>query len=367
MSRVVQLAATSQPDFGSIKMDRALKQRLVGASVLIALAVIVLPMLLGGRPDPGQQTTEKIELPARPDGTAFETRRFPLVEEVAQDPAATEGTVQTLPEPPAADEPAPDHPAADDPAADIPADTLPGSQQADPIGVAGSPEESETAAANVSQQESPDAEGLPPITSVEAPVTDMADLPVEQVPGQSTEPAASGTTARTTGRYAFQVASLGSGANANLLWSKLEAKGFDVISDKIESEVGRLVRVRVGPFNTEEEAAAAVKKIQEQVVGVNPRMVDLDPNAAQSLNPSDPLVRWVVQLGSFGDASNADDLVKQVREQGLSAYSEKVSSSSGATINRVRVGPFLQREEATSAQQSLKSSVGINGVVMSAE
>ena len=29
-------------------MDKALKQRLVGASVLIALAVIVLPMLLGG-------------------------------------------------------------------------------------------------------------------------------------------------------------------------------------------------------------------------------------------------------------------------------------------------------------------------------
>ena len=34
-------------------MDIALKQRLVGASVLIALAIVVLPMLLGGRPEDG--------------------------------------------------------------------------------------------------------------------------------------------------------------------------------------------------------------------------------------------------------------------------------------------------------------------------
>ena len=46
-------------------MDIALKQRLVGASVLIALAVIVLPMLLGG-PQPAELD--------------FETRRYPIGE-----------------------------------------------------------------------------------------------------------------------------------------------------------------------------------------------------------------------------------------------------------------------------------------------
>jgi cell division septation protein DedD len=75
----------------------------------------------------------------------------------------------------------------------------------------------------------------------------------------------------------------------------------------------------------------------------------------------------VVQLGSFGESSNAENLVKQVREQGLSAYSELVTSSSGSAINRVRVGPFLQREDAAKAQQSLKSSLNVSGVVMSAD
>ena len=62
-------------------MDKALKQRMVGASVLIALAVIVLPMLLGGRPEGETQQTRKIELPAQPPDLRFETRRYPIGEQ----------------------------------------------------------------------------------------------------------------------------------------------------------------------------------------------------------------------------------------------------------------------------------------------
>lgn len=288
-------------------MDKALKQRLIGALVLIALAVIILPMLLGGRPESSQQQTEQIELPARPDGVAFETRRFPLADE------GTTPQQQT--------------------------DTVHAAEQPDP------------AAAN---QQSPKLAN--------------SELAKQSVGEQVKDAQASPLSENPAGRFAVQVASLGSEANAKKLQADLEANGFDVISDKIESDVGRLNRVRVGPFDSEAEAATAVKKIQSQIEGMSPRMVDLDPTVStQDTNPSDPLVRWVVQLGSFTENSNAENLVKQVRGQGLSAYSEKVTSSSGTSINRVRVGPFLQREDATKAQQSLKSSLSINGVVMSAD
>lgn len=338
-------------------MDKALKQRLVGASVLIAMAVVVLPMLLGGRPEPGQQTSEQIELPARPDGTAFETRRFPLVEEVATNPTASTTAEPAMP----------DAPVTGDIPVDSPAGNGLATQQTNPDELAATSSAAESAGQAIAQEENPATEGLPPVTSVEVAVSEKVDVPVEVESGDAIKPAAESAPTSSSGRYAVQVASLASEANARRLRTELEAKGFNVISDTIESDVGRLSRVRVGPFDTEADAAAAVKKIQGQVDGVNPRMVDLDPAAAQSLNPSDPLVRWVVQLGSFGESSNAENLVKQVRAQGLSAFSERVSSSSGAAINRVRVGPFLQRDEATSAQQSLKSSLGINGVVMSAD
>ena len=59
-------------------MDKALKQRLVGASVLIILAVIVLPMLLSGRSDRLKHESNQIELPPKPDELSIETRRFPV-------------------------------------------------------------------------------------------------------------------------------------------------------------------------------------------------------------------------------------------------------------------------------------------------
>jgi cell division septation protein DedD len=334
-------------------MDRALKQRLVGASVLIALAVIVLPMLLGGRPEPGQQTSEQIELPARPDGVEFETRRFPLGEEPAVPPARD-----------SASEPLG---AVDDDAES----TRPAAEVAGPAEQPASMTESAAAAAQEDVEEEPTAgtidqeQGLPPVTAVEIPVSEKVDLPVEDKQSETRPTAAK--PAASTGRYAVQVASLGSEANARKLQSQLEAKGYAVIRDRIESDVGQLNRIRVGPYASETEATAAARKIQGQIDGVTPRTVDLDPGAAQTLNPSDPLVRWVVQLGSFGESSNAENLVKQVRAQGLSAYSERVTSSSGSVINRVRVGPFLQREDASSAQSKLNSSLGINGVVMSAD
>ena len=43
-------------------MDIALKQRLVGASVLIAFAVVVLPMLFGGRQDSDSPGAARIEI-----------------------------------------------------------------------------------------------------------------------------------------------------------------------------------------------------------------------------------------------------------------------------------------------------------------
>jgi DedD protein len=333
-------------------MDKALKQRLVGASVLIALAVIVLPMLLGGPADTGQAPSQQIELPATPEGVNFETRRFPLADEAAGPAART---------PPVEQEEVAVEATVESP------ETMPAEE----------PGDAPTAAVDEAGSElaSEDVEGLPPVTSVELQPDEKVDLPVavaqvEASPEPIAEPPSSTTTSQESkaGRYAVQVASLSSEANARKLQADLEGRGYAVIADRIESDVGRLHRVRVGPFNSEPEATAAAKKIQSQIEGVSPRTVDLDPAASsQVVSPSDPLVRWVVQLGSFSETTNAENLVKQVRSQGLSAYSELVTSSSGAAINRVRVGPFLQREDASNAQQSLKSSLGVNGVVMSAE
>src|SRR5690348_11277685 len=77
-------------------MDSALKQRLIGAAVLIALAVIFVPMFLGNAPPQPQNTTLNLDIPKPPDRD-FQTRTLPVTgtESVAT-PAANPDKVVTV-------------------------------------------------------------------------------------------------------------------------------------------------------------------------------------------------------------------------------------------------------------------------------
>jgi DedD protein len=164
-----------------------------------------------------------------------------------------------------------------------------------------------------------------------------------------------------------QVGSFGSVANADHLSEALRSHGHSVLTDTVQSDTGTLHRVRIGPYASEAEANEAAARVSSQVREVKPRVVDLQPEAAtQVTSPSDPLVRWVVQVGSFSAAGNADALVERLRAEGLSAYREAVSSS-GSTLYRVRVGPFLERDEAIRVDGLVGERLSLDGVVMSAD
>lgn len=321
-------------------MDIALKQRLVGASVLIALAVVVLPMLLGGRPDNSIAESQKIEVSPQPSDIEFETRRYPIGESppaVKTEPEAAEPL--TLPTP--------------DPVETVPPEF---SGESRP-GIAETVELTDQGAPEVF-----DPQSEPVVTAPEVEPEPEAETETKPPPPAREVPATSAT-----GRYVVQVASFGSVDNARRLSTRLQGLGYNVMSDSIKSEVGTLNRVRVGPFASEAEAEKAVASLQEQVEGTKPRVMDLQPGMTERVTqPSDPLVRWVVQVGSFSSPANADSLVARLRLEGLSAYKEQVNSS-GSTIYRVRVGPYLERNEAINADQKINEKLSIDGVVMSAD
>lgn len=93
-------------------MERRLKERLIGASVLVMLAVILIPMIL----DDTSRTETRItqtNIPARPDD-GFTSKIVPLPEPGEREP----GSPHITPAPPAVEEPAAPAPA---PAAQAPA------------------------------------------------------------------------------------------------------------------------------------------------------------------------------------------------------------------------------------------------------
>ncbi|MCB1734905.1 MAG: SPOR domain-containing protein [Gammaproteobacteria bacterium] len=67
-------------------MDPQLKQRLVGAAVLLSLAVIFLPLILSGPPPSATQVVRK-EIPPEPN-TEFESRVMPLTPPRLNQPVA---------------------------------------------------------------------------------------------------------------------------------------------------------------------------------------------------------------------------------------------------------------------------------------
>ena len=309
-------------------MDKALKQRLVGATVLIILAVIVLPMLLGGRSDTLQQESRRIEMPDKPDELSIETRRFPVgapdrpdetqLQLAARPEQASGSGEEAVPGERADNEPAPAEPSAD------------------------------TAVESAPAQE-PGVESPPAVTTIT--VAGVREGDAQAPPPASVED---------TPRYLVQVASFSIEKNANDLAQELRKRSLPVSMDVVERTAGRLHRVRVGPYARRADADAVMASLRTEMSDLAPRVLDLRPDeSAPVTTPSDPLVRWVVQVGSFGTADSADALVAKLRAAGLPAFSERVSSGAGASY-KVRVGPEISRERAVELMRQLKQDHGLD-------
>jgi DedD protein len=329
-------------------MDKALKQRLVGASVLIALAVIVLPMLLGGRPEGASPEPEKIEFPEEPPELSFETRRYPIGETADQRKGENEPErdAEKTPSP----LPTPKIPSTTEITEPPVISEESGGNDLDVTGLGPAP----------GDRADPELTNEPPVQSPEAAVTESAPPASEPDMAPMNPPSSAG-------RYIVQVASFGAANNANRLSGQLREGGYSVMTDTVKSDVGTLHRVRVGPFDTEAEARQAVAALSSTIDGIKPRVMDLQPEqAAQVTTPEDPLVRWVVQVGSFSSSANAENVVAKLRLNGMSAYQETVSSG-GKDIFRVRVGPFLNRQDAMDTEREVSESLSVKAVVMTTD
>jgi DedD protein len=72
--------------------------------------------------------------------------------------------------------------------------------------------------------------------------------------------------------------------------------------------------------------------------------------------------RFVVQVGAYGEANSARDMRQRVDKLGLKSYTQVVEID-GAKRIRVRVGPFVAREDAEKAAGTLKAA-GLPAAVM---
>jgi cell division septation protein DedD len=346
-------------------MDTGLKQRLIGAAVLVALAVIFLPMLVKGpAPDSGVSDVP-LKMPDSPEGE-LETRELPLVMpgEVPQG-----GAVGMNAKP--IDRPT-QPTGATDPAGNDPAATGTDATAADPDAPVASPS----------------AEPLPPTTAA--------------------------------GDYAVHFGAYASQKGADTVATLAKNAGLPAYTEATTLNDKPAFRVRIGPYATRAEAEIVRVKALEVRSDVPVRVVALDAEPAPKpaaeapkpaaetkpvavarpaeLKPAAPKpaepkpappkpaepkpaataakppapkpatppaaakVGFAVQVGAFGDAAEAGALRERLRAAGFTAFTETVETDKGR-LTRVRVGPVIDRAAADQLKAQIQAKTGIDGIV----
>jgi DedD protein len=317
-------------DEPSVLMDSALKQRMLGAAVLIVLAIIFVPMLLDGSPQTQTETVD-LSIPAAPE-REFDTQVVPLSppsttpapvsEVVAADPNA----VATV------DVSAPDRP-----------DALAGTPSA-PANDTVVPEAADTV----------DQTTTPPPAAVPA---DPA--PVATTPAATPEPAPSAA----QGRYFVSFGSYTKTENAQKLVADLKRAGVEAYSERVDLNGQSGLRVRAGPFvdrTQAEKARLLAKRARGDVAGT---LVEVDQSAAQSTPAAGQASGWAVQIGAYQSEADANAQRDKLRAASFAAFVEPVRTE-GGTLYRVRVGPEAQRTNAERLREGIRARFGLDGRVV---
>ena len=183
-------------------MDRALKERIIGAAVLVVFVVLVVPVFLDGPPQSEEILSERVPLPGQ----------------------AAEGETRTVVLDRDRDEPVP-----------VPAPvTEPETERAQPV----QPESKPDPEPETTPEPEPKPEPAKPAAQQTAPAGDSP-----------------------TGMWAVQLGSFGNQQNAERLAADLRKQGFAAFLSQLSTGSGELHRVRIGPQKDRESAEAMAERL----------------------------------------------------------------------------------------------------------
>ena len=317
-------------------MDSALRQRLLGAAVLVALAIIFVPMFLGNAPPKPDSAIQNLDIPPLPE-RKFETRTLTVEPPAAAAPVPARSsdklpTVDTKAPPtfeaPDADKPGPEKPAADKGA------------------------------------KSPPPAATPP----KAPAADKPATTETKPASAEARPSVADTAAVRGGRFSINLGIYADQAHANALIAKVTKLGFVAYGEPTEYQGKSAQRVRVGPFADRAAAESArlkIKQVEPKVPSSVTESAEAQPaaDAPATAVAADRAGGWAVQLGAFKSEAEANKLRDRVRTVSMASFVDR-SGTGDDTLWRVRAGPYADRAGAESARATLKQKLQTDGMIV---
>lgn len=195
-------------------MERALKERIIGAAVLVLFVVLVVPIFLDGPPDENEIVSEQVLLP----GQESQKTQTVILERNRTEPVPAASAGKEVVEP------------AEKPKPEVPREQV--------------------------------AEKTPPVTEKKM---DPAPKVAEPKPAPLPKVAvAKAPAASSTGMWAVQLGSFSSKENAEKLAADLRKKGYAAFLSQLSTSSGQqLHRVRIGPQKDRESAEAMSDRLRK--------------------------------------------------------------------------------------------------------
>jgi len=407
-------------------MEPALKQRLIGALVISALAVVFLPKLIVGHDKDNSAADVSLQVPGAPDRN-FETRELPLTAPGATPAGGVVGMNTSAPPLPSVQPPV--GPASTDAggaplAIDPNATAVPAPAVAAPNSANGATTVPPTLPTTQNAPATPVAGPVVASTSTPPVSTSPSTaLPATAVPPPAL-PAAPIPATHAGGNYVVSAGIYSNSGNAQSLVNSLKAAQLPAYAETVTANGKSSTRVRIGPFaqRGDAEAArlraqqvrkdmsasvtaldaaaeappatafnsaagkpaagpAAIKPVASTVPSASPiastpaapaaaasnsatgKPAELKPVATAPASPAAAGRGFVVQVIAFRTEEEALALRNRLRAGGFTAFSEPVRADSG-TLYRVRVGPTADRAAADLLRASLSQKMGLSGVVV---
>jgi DedD protein len=331
-------------------MDSGLKKRLLGAAVLIALAVIFVPMLLpGSNSGPDSASTR---MAPEPSGE-MQTRVLQVGQNAASAGSSTAAALND-----------PDHVET----LNLNGHSTPALQplsSGPPIAATGT--ETPPAPAPLPLKPAPAevAKAPPPAAVVSAPAK---TVPVASSPAKSV-PIDGGAGAAAGALYTVNLGVYANHASAERLVAQAKQHGFAALASPETYQGKSVLRVRVGPFPSRAEAEAArlkLKGFEKVSMSIDSGAVNQTGDAPATAIAAGQPGAWAVQLAAFGSEGAANELRDRLRGQGFDGYVDSVSTASGK-LWRVRAGPFASRSVAESKRDQIAQKLKVKGNIVTAQ
>ncbi|HVX04824.1 MAG TPA: SPOR domain-containing protein [Rhodanobacteraceae bacterium] len=315
-----------------------MKKRLLGAVVLIALAVIFVPMLLPGSRSGSQSAS--IKAVPEPSGE-LQTRVLQVGPNSASAGSSTAAAIND-----------PDHVATLNLESHA-ATTLQPLSSGLPIEATTQPAAS--APASAPPKPEPAAVAKAPAPSV----------PATSAPAKA-EPIAGGPGAAAGALYTVNLGVYANHASANKLVANAKQHGFTALATPETYQGKSVMRVRVGPFHSRAEAEAArlkLKDFEKVAMSIDSSVVNRTTDAPASAIAASQPGAWAVQLAAYSDEASANRMRDRLRGQGIDGYVDSISTAKGK-LWRVRAGPFASRNVAESTRAEIAQKFNVKGNIV---